>query len=463
MHRKDDEHERVSRRAALHAGLGLGATAIGCASATADTAEDETRAAPRDLLAGIEHIVVLMMENRSFDHYLGALTSDAAYPGRQGVEGLSGHESNPAPDGRPVTVFKLENFTPEDPPHDWNSAHLQHNGGHNDGFVRCHAGSSEREVMGFHDRSQLPLYYWLADNFTVCDHWFSSVMGPTWPNRFYLHATTSKGKKDNKPLWIAPRTIWKELAARGLTAKNYAAGPVSWFVGAFPGELVGSNPSASIDSFFEDAKEGKLPHFSLIDPDFFSADDHPSHDIQRGQAFVASIYKALAASPNWSSTLFIVTYDENGGFFDHVPPPQTDDETAEFRQLGFRVPAFVIGPTVKAGFVNRRTLEHSSVAATLRSRFGIRDLSRRMAATHDVTDAIDPAKVGAPAPPPPGMPPVAMTLDDVLYRDVGTNSQPGLDEAVATRAVNPVDHQERIRRWLAHAVRLGAVRIVPPG
>jgi phospholipase C len=461
MQKKSEE--RVSRRAALQGlGIGLGATAIGCAGEVPSTDEaDQTRA--QDLLAGIDHVVVLMMENRSFDHFLGALASDAAYPGRRSVEGLTGRETNPGSDGTPVPVFKLDNFTPEDPPHGWDAEHRAYNSGRNDGFVKEHAGPSERDVMGFHDRSQIPLYYWFADNFTVCDHWHASVLGPTWPNRFFLHATTSNGKKDNTSLWTAPRTIWKELASRGLKGKNYAAGTVAWFVGAFPGEIFGTNPTASIDAFFEDARNGRLPHFSLIDPDFWAADDHPSHNIQRGQAFVASVYKAIAESPNWSKTLFIITYDENGGFFDHVPPPATDDDNPEFRQLGFRVPAFVIGPTVKKGFVSSRTLEHSSVAATLKSRWQIGNLTRRMAAAHDVTDAIDPEKVGAPAPPPPGMPPVVMTMHDVLYDGVGTSSQPGLDAEIASgraRAINPADHQERIRRWLDHAVRLGAVRIV---
>lgn len=485
--------DRLSRRAALHGfGIGIGAVAMGCGSedgastpvgesteppgtnasptepgapsvSDAPTPGDASSLDPKVLLSGVEHLVVLMMENRSFDHFLGALASDAAYPSRASVDGLRGTESNPSPDGSTVTVFRMENFTPQDPPHDWDAAHAQHNGGKNDGFVKAHAGSSQHEVMGYHDRSQIPLYYWLADHFAVCERWFSSVMGPTWPNRFYLHATTSKGKKDNAPLFSAPETIWDALKAKDLSAKNYAAGIATFFVGGFPGKVLAGNPSAPISQFFEAARSGSLPSFSMIDPDYQASDDHPDHDIQRGQAFVASVYKALADGPAWSKTLLIVTYDENGGFFDHVAPPQTVDDNAELAQLGFRVPAFVIGPMVKKGYVCKTQLEHSSVAATLKTRWGVKSLSKRMDATNDISDCIDPAKVKAPAAPPAGMPQVAMTMERALHHRVGNSSQPLLDEMVTrgvAPAVNPRDHQARIASWLEHAVRLGAVRIV---
>ncbi len=425
----------------------------------------EPQLTPTQLLAGIDHVVVLMMENRSFDHFLGALSLDPAYAQRTTVAGLTGTETNPSPEGSPVAVFKMANFTPEDPPHSWDKSHAQHNAGQNDGFVKAHAGASQNEVMGYHDRSQIPLYYWFADNFAVCDAWHASVLGPTWPNRFYLHATTSKGKKKNEPfLTGVPRTIWDELKAKGVSAKNYAAGATTWYVGGFAGKALSSdNPSAPISQFFDAAKSGTLPGFSLIDPDFQASDDHPSHNILRGQAFVASVYKALAESPKWSKTLFIVTYDEHGGFYDHVAPPQTTDDDPEFRTLGFRVPAFVIGPTVKKGYVCKQTLEHVSIASTLATRFGIASLTARMSATSDISDCIDPKKVNAPAVPPVGMPQVAMTTTTALTDGVGTSSQPALEDLVARGLVPVVDprpEQERIAAWLERAVELGAVRLL---
>lgn len=494
---KERASDLLSRRAALQGlGIGLGTIAVGCGGDGVGPVEPAgpgpetgapptTAAAPTDpgtsppvdvppsndpeptlgskeLLAGIEHIVVLMMENRSFDHFLGALSSDAAYANKSTVDGLTGSESNPAPDGSSVAVFKMANFTPDDPPHGWDAAHAQFNEGKNDGFVKAHAGESQDEAMGYHDRSQIPLYYWFADNFAVCDAWFSSVMGPTWPNRFYLHATTSKGKKDNKPLFLAPKTIWDALRDKNLSAKNYAAGVTTWALGGFPTKAL-DGTSAPISQFFEAAKDGSLPSFSLIDPDYQASDDHPAHNILRGQAFVASVYKALAESPLWPKTLLVITYDENGGFYDHVPPPKTVDDDPEFTQLGFRVPAFVIGPTVKKGYVCKTQLEHCSIAATLKTRWDIDSLSTRMAATSDISDCIDPMKVKAPAAPPAGMPQVAMTMKDALYDGVGASSQPMLDELVVkgiAPALDRRDPQARIASWLEDAVRLGAVRIV---
>ncbi len=169
-------------------------------------------------------------------------------------------------------------------------------------------------------------------------------------------------------------------------------GAAAWYVGGFIGKLLQNNPTAAIGDFFDAAKTGKLPSFSLIDPDFAASDDHPAHNIQRGQAFVASIYKALAESPAWSKTLFIITYDEHGGFFDHVVPPVAVDDNAEFAQQGFRVPALVIGPTVKKGYVCKKQLEHSSVAATLRTRFDIKSLSKRMDAASTSRTASTPSR-----------------------------------------------------------------------
>src|SRR5262249_16901754 len=148
----------------------------------------------------------------------------AMYSQRAKVEGLTGSESNPAPDMTDVKVFRLENFTPADPPHDWNSCHSQFDMGKNDGFVKAHAGSSQNDVIGYHDRSQIPFYYWLADNFTVCDHWHASVMGPTWPNRYYMHSASSAGAKSNSAPSPLPDTIWERLEAKGVTYKNYYAG-----------------------------------------------------------------------------------------------------------------------------------------------------------------------------------------------------------------------------------------------
>ena len=439
--------------------------------AAPEDAEDAEDAAlpktPEELLSRIDAIVVVMMENRSFDHFLGALRSDPNYPAAGGVEGLTGTESNPGPDGGAISAFKMTNFTPEDPPHSWNASHAQWNNGANDGFVKAHSGATQDEVMGYHDRSQLEFYYFLADHFTVCDHWFASVMGPTWPNRFYLHACTSGGKKDNSAYFTgAPTTLWKRLQSAGKTFKNYAAGAVTWYTGAFIGEILNLNPSKPIAEFFTDAKNGTLPNFSIIDPDFFAADDHPSHDIRLGQVFVSSVYRALTESPQWKRTLLVITYDEHGGFFDHVPPPTTTDPIPEFQQLGFRVPTFVVGGMVKAGHVEKTVLEHSSVGATLRDRFGIPSLGPRMDAAASLAVCIDPAKALSPSPPPPNPPTPKLALARAVKGPSGAwvTSQPELAHMVDSgqipqALVDQRPHAERLSGWLREAERLGAVRL----
>jgi phospholipase C len=418
-----------------------------------------------ELLSTIDTVIVLMMENRSFDHLLGALKQDTAYANAGTVDGLTGNESNPPSSGTtPVKVWKTDNYTPADPPHDWDPVHQQWNYGANDGFVKAHAGASENDVMGYHDRSQIPFYYWLADKFTICDRWFASVLGPTWPNRYFLHATTSAGKKDNSAPNPLPATIWDRMKAQGKTFKNYYDGPVPWYYGAFLGKLTSLNPAAQLTQFFADAKAGTLPSFAVIDPDFTASDDHPSHDILRGQAFVASIYKALAESPQWSRCLFVITYDEHGGFYDHVPPPPADDDDAAFSNHGFRVPAIVVGGTVRRGYVNKTVLEHSSIAKTMQTKYGFASLSKRMDGATDLSSCIDPKLYKNPAPPPLDPPPVTLGLHSALTDGVGESSQPQLDAMIASGAIpsHLVDSRpaaERISAWLAHGERLGAVKL----
>jgi phospholipase C len=179
--------------------------------------------------------------------------------------------------------------------------------------------------------------------------------------------------------------------------------------------------------------------------------------------FVASIYKALAESPQWNKTLFVIIYDEHGGFFDHVPPPTTKDDLPEFQQLGFRTPAFVIGGMVKKGFVNKNVFEHSSVGSTLAARFGIKSLNQRMDAALDLSSCIDPIAFKNPTAPPAGMPMPMMEWKDALDR-IGAWSQPELEQMIETGVIprSQVDarsSRELTLEWLAHAERVGAVRM----
>jgi phospholipase C len=342
-----------------------------------------------ETFTGIDTVVVLCMENRSFDHYLGSLQLSEGWD----IDGLDGTESNPRAGGGEAQVYRLDDFTPDDPPHSWDECHNQWNGGANDGFVSEHAGASEHQVMGYHERDQLDTVYGLADDAAVCDRYFSSVMGPTWPNRYFLHCASSKGIKSNLPaLNIA--SIWDRLGSAGVSNTNYFH-DVAWATGAL-GKLSGLS---LIEKFFQDAAAGSLPSFCLIDPDFVGAganDDHPAHDVRLGQALIGSIYAALTQSPQWDRCLFVLTYDEHGGFYDHVPPPTTFDPRSDFQQLGFRVPAMVAGPTVKRGCPVSTVYDHVSIAATTTRLFGLDPINERVTQTSDFRDCINPDYIGNP-------------------------------------------------------------------
>jgi phospholipase C len=420
------------------------------------------------LLADIQTIVVVMMENRSFDHHFGALALDAEYAAA--VDGLRGGEECPDGSGHMVSSWRMTGGEPRYiPAHKWEACHEAFHGGLNDGFLRVNPGQQAIQVMGYHDRSTLPVQYALAQQFTVCDRWFSSVMGPTWPNRFYLQAGTSEGRSENKAIGFGgPATLWERMGDKCRSTRNYFAAPAPWYAAAFPAKAFSGNDAvtaARIEDFFHDARTGNLPEFAIIDPDFLSNDGHPAHDLALSEVFISSVYRAMAESPQWSRSLLVITYDEHGGFYDHVAPGQTADVRPDFRQLGFRVPALVIGPTVRRGAVVSTPFEHVSVAATLAARYGIESLGPRMDVANDLSACIDPDRVGAPAPPPQAPPLVEVKAAQLVAALHQTPSQRELAEAVAAHAVpeHMVDKRtddERLDGWLRHAQELEAVRVL---
>jgi phospholipase C len=474
------KREPTRRQVLTGMGAALGAAALGCGGTSPGAGEADAAgpdglpdAAPPDvdplahckapsdlgpaeLLAHIDTFVVLCMENRSFDHYLGAL---ALHEGRADIKGLIGTESNPGSNGEPVPVHLLENFTPADPPHDWEACHAQWNSGANDGFVLAHAGASEADVMGYHVREQIPAIYALADQSAVCNHWYSSLLGPTWPNRFYLHGATSNGRQSNAPV-TGFRSIFEVLTEAGISNTNFYH-DVAWALGGY----FKSSGLAGIETFFTQAATGTLPQVSIIDPHFFGAganDDHPDHDVRLGQVLIGSIYNALVLSPQWERCMFIVTYDEHGGFHDHVAPPLTQDERVEFRQLGFRVPSLVAGPTVRRGCAIDTTFEHTSVIATLTRRFGLDNMNDRVAVTYDLSRCIDPELIDAPK---PGIeiPPLDISLSALRQRP---SSRAHSELAAVLDAHSFPRHLDRrdrawdvTRQWLRHAEQVGAARV----
>lgn len=340
-------------------------------------------------LKEINHIVVLMLENRSFDHMLGYLRLKGNRPD---VDGLSGNEINEYPKGTPHNpkLMVETSFSP-DPYHDWDNvkAQLDNNNG---GFIADFATHKPKppqpeRVMNYHDASRVPSLDHLAKQFCVCDRWFSSLPGPTQPNRMYALAGESAGKKDNLPNSALLAGGWKVKPIYQFLPKN-----VSWrhyshdiaslrFIKGYQALVPEID---KVNKFYERARKGQLTNISWIDPDFGTLiypgppnDDHPPHDISNGQYLVRKVYNALLNGPKsqWEKTLLIVTYDEHGGFYDHVSPRQwtaTDDRPA-FRQYGVRVPALVISPwvgkQVAYGSKENVVFDHTSILKTILKRF----------------------------------------------------------------------------------------------
>jgi phospholipase C len=407
-----------------------------------------------------------MLENRSFDNFLGGLRMDKDYPAAAALDGLTGNETIPDATGAPIGLTHLIGNGSVDPKHDWVSSRTAFAGGRNDGFLLPNPGPHQHEVMGYYAADDLPVLHALAREFTVCDRWFSSVMGPTWPNRFYLHAATADGHKTNRPMGLSPPpTIWERMADRCWTGKNYYSSKLPWYSIAFPAKSFSGDDAIvpeTLDHFYDDARRGQLPNIAIIDPDFEANDGHPPHNLALCEAFVGSVYRALAESPQWSRSLLMIVFDEHGGFYDHVPPPLTEDPNADFRQLGFRVPAIAVGPTVRRGAVVSTPFEHVSIAATLKSRFGIASLGRRMNAAHDLSSLLDPAAIVRP---PPALPRVALSASGALRAPIRRTSQRemhALAEAggVPPHHVDPRSGHERFASWLRSAQELDVVRVI---
>jgi phospholipase C len=387
-----------------------------------------------DYPVGITTYVYLMMENRTYDHLLGARALEGL-PG----DGLRAGFSNPDLNGQPVASYaaaldrgtQVATLCDIDPPHGWGASHSQFNSGAMNGFLRehqtAHGGlTSATEPMKYLTRPHVPITWALADAYTSCDRWFASVMGPTLPNRAYWHTGTSFGLDNNNAVLgafasVPVPTIYNRLVERGVDWAYYFGNLAVASLLAQPGPFqldIGPNDGTGnvrrfgdarfgAGQFFKDAAAGTLPPVVYIDPAFGVNDDHPPVHPILGQELIAAVYTALAKSPQWNNVMLVITYDEHGGYFDHVPPPMTTDDTLArfgvdgFRQLGFRVPALVAGPYVKQSYVSSVQYDHTSALKHLQSTFGLDPLTARVDAANDLSDCIDMERLarGEPAPP----------------------------------------------------------------
>jgi phospholipase C len=342
-----------------------------------------------------------MLENRSFDHMLGFMKSDA-YP----IDGLNGSESNLDPDGVAITVSKDADFSgdyPVDTGHHFPDVNMQIFGnaeGTGDpimtGFVKAYAqmgGSSTKlshNVMkcfspGPVPACKIPVLVTLAEQYAVCDRWFSSVPGPTLPNRSFAHAATSVGRVDMNPIWFEEsKTIYELLKESGVSSKIFFHDMTMAMT--FKNFLKDQSFFGTFDDFLDGCNKGKLPAYSFLEPRYnndntnhlAANDQHPDHDMAEGETLIKDVYDAIRKNKAlWESTVLLVLYDEHGGLYDHVPPPATvnpDQKNStnpffDFMRLGIRVPAIVISPWIKVGTIDHLQYDHASIAATARKLF----------------------------------------------------------------------------------------------
>lgn len=344
----------------------------------------------------IDHIGVLMMENRSFDTYFGWLEASRGF-----LE--LGLELQYADPDDPSVVARPEHWAPEyrrcghpDPGHSWGAGRGQLR----DGFL---AGRNDEYALAYYLPEDIQIFARLARQFTVLDGYHCAVLGPTYPNRFYQHAATSMGMKSNlfpheagSPTGFEFPTIWDRLEAAGISwAYYYSDLP---FI-AMWGERLLHN-MRPIGQYYGDAATGNLPQVFFVEPKFiapYRTDDHPGgSDVRAAQAYVNNIVKAFVASSHWERGAFFINYDEWGGFFDHVTPPRVPDDRAsddldeDFGQLGFRVPCLAISPYSRKGFVHHGTpFEHTSILRFIEYRFDLEPLTVRDAHATNIGEVFD--------------------------------------------------------------------------
>ncbi len=403
----------IPRRTLLKGAATIGAASLAGSVVGGSAARAASAYRPRaSALTPIQHIVICAEENRSFDHYYGF----ASWVGSYGVP--AGY-SQPDGSGGTVAPYHFTSLSTSDVPHSWSAMHSEWDGGRMDGFYT----TGGINTLGYYTGQDLPYYYSLIQSFTLCVNYFCSVLGPTYPNRLYLMAGTSGGLTDNnltRPGVLRYPMILDLLDAYGVSWKiynvNYESIQSGWSdnVAQFFFNWK-SDPRvlASKQDYLDDLSAGTLPQVSWIIPDDkLGWDEHPPADISVGMNLQRELITALQQSSAWASSVYLLTYDESGGFFDHVAPPQLDAYG-----LGPRVPTWVISPLAKPGHLEPTTYEHSSTLKLIEAAFGLPTL----ASINHTFDTQTPggkdnaaaggARYGPPAPPRDGLSTIGNLLE----------------------------------------------------
>jgi phospholipase C len=347
----------------------------------------------------LRHLVVLMMENRSFDHMLGSLK---AVDSR--IDGVTGDESNRDTKGNTIKVQPLADYQGQldpDPNHDFDAVDQQiFDGGTTptmQGFIKNYFEqrrdvANSQKIMYYFKAEKVPVLTTLAREFALFNRWFSSIPGPTLCNRAFAHYGTSFGHVGMELFYVNTKfkSVYQRLIDANHTSKLYYFDQVSSSLEVI--NLLKDQPKlfGTYEQFLDDCRRGTLPEYSFVEPNYsdhdgddgavIASDQHPDHHVAEGERFIASIYMAIRENPAlWSSTALLITYDEHGGIYDHVPPPSCisdgfvaqpkDTKTGQpfhFDRLGVRVPAILVSPWVAKGTVvdDGRVFEHASIPAT---------------------------------------------------------------------------------------------------
>jgi phospholipase C len=399
---------------------------------------DPSLPAGTDTIPQIEHIVVLMMENHSYDNFFGMLgRGPYQLPRGDGFTIASdGYpaNSNPTSSGGQQRAFVMPTTCQfsGSPTQEWDQCHTQYANGTNQGFVVSGSGVV---AMGYWTGDNLPFTYDLAGVFPIGDRWFCSMLGQTDGNRRFLIGATALGMTDDvgkavsqdASLLLTPPngTIFSVLQNAGISWMEYVDSS---------SKLTGSTESlfptvdlkyekahvAPFSQFLTDTAAGSLPAFTLLDPNFDTESQEDPQNIVLGEAFMSQVVQALGASPAWQQTILIITYDEHGGYYDHVPPPialapdkippflvKGDKPFDGFHRYGFRVPSVVVGPYAKPNYVSHLVYDHTSVLAFVERKFNLPAMTYRDANANDLTDFLDMDALSSGTPTFPELPALA--------------------------------------------------------
>ena len=428
--------ERISRRGVLQAGLAAGAVA-GTGAWRAAPGKGRPPRPPgslpypklpagTDTIPQVEHIVVLMMENHSYDNRLGMLFRPGADGFRIGRNGLP-TAANPYPNGQVQHAFRMPTTCQLSarPSQEWTASHNAYDNGRMDGFVSTPIDPLTTEIvggvaMGYWQAEDQPFYYSLYRHFPIADRYFCSVLGQTFPNRRYLLAATSIGQIDDTTPALtdypANGTIFDELDKHGITWKDYtsSAVPTSSSLALFP-QLYLKNATTKIvlnTEFFTDAAAGTLPNYCLVEPDYGHQSEENPQNIAVGEEFAASVVNAVINGPAWDRTALLLTYDEHGGYYDHVRPPAAippdgigpdlvpgENGFDGFARYGFRVPFALVSPWARKDFVSHDVYDHTSILKLVETKWNLPALTYRDANAAPMLDLLDLRRPSFATPP----------------------------------------------------------------